>query len=225
MKIAVCYSGIPKFFDKSHEYVNNNLFLNFEKVDVFFHCWQNNVLQTEKKKIIDLYNPKKYIFEDEKTHILNYPFKQSKSLPNNVFSMFYSIMKSNKLKKEYEQKNNFKYDWVFRMRFDYALNRKIDATCLAELDNSFVYVNNFQDYDNLHCADCFAFSNSNNMNIYSNTYNNILSFGKNNVILAGEAMLYHQLLQNKIKLKIFDVNHAFKPDYLTCWCNHSLIRN
>lgn len=224
MKIAVCISGQPRFFEKGYKYIFKNLISNFEHVDIFFHCWENNISENEKEQIIKLYNPKSFLFQKEKLHILNYPFKQSKSFPNNVFSMFYSIMKSNELKKDYEEQNKFKYDWIFRLRFDFALNKEFTKEALNNLDNNFVYVNNFQDYDNLHCADCFGFGNSKNMNIYAETYKNIMFFGKDGIPLAGENMLYNQLSTNNVKLQIFDINHAFEPDHKTCACRHSLIR-
>jgi hypothetical protein len=225
MKIAVCLSGQPKFFEKSFAYVSKNLFYNFNELDIFFHSWQTNLTEEEKNKLINLYKPKKYLFENEKLHILNYPFKQSTTSPNNVFSMFYSIKKSNELKKQYEEENNFKYDWVFRLRYDFALNKKFDEDILNTLSKQSVYLNNFEQSPNPHCADCFGFSSSENMNIYSDTYSNIMKYGFGNTILAGEAMLYRQLIANNISLSIFGINHAFLPDYKTCFCPHSLIRS
>jgi len=224
MRIALCISGQPKFYEKSYKYLLKNIISNFEHVDIFLHAWKGES-DNEQNNILKLYNPKKYLFEKEKLHILNYPFKQSKSFPNNVFSMFYSIKKSNQLKEKYEKENNFKYDWVFRLRFDFAINKFFNEEVLRELNNNLIYLNNFEKYGNPHCADCFAFSGSHQMNVYSNTYDNILLYGKEGIVLAGEAMLYKQLLKNNIKLKKFDINHAFEPDYKTCWCRHSLIRN
>lgn len=224
MRIALCISGQPKFYEKSYKYLLKNIISNFEHVDIFLHAWKGES-DNEQNNILKLYNPKKYLFEKEKLHILNYPFKQSKSFPNNVFSMFYSIKKSNQLKEKYEKENNFKYDWVFRLRFDFAINKFFNEEVLRELNNNLIYLNNFEEYDNPHCADCFGFSGSHQMNVYSNTYDNILLYGKEGIVLAGEAMLYNQLIKNNLKLKLFDVNHPFEPDYKTCWCRHSLIRN
>ncbi len=224
MKIAVCVSGQPRFFEKAFEYIDKNLLKNFETVDVFFHCWENILDDSKKTTLLNLYNPKKFLFEKEKIHILNYPFKQSTTQPNSVFSMFYSIMKSNNLKKDYEQENDFKYDWVFRLRFDFALNKSFNKNVLLDLDSSYIYLNNFEQLPNPHCADCFAFSTSKNMNIYSETYNNIMKYGYRDTILAGEAMLYKQIIENNIQIKAYDINHTFNPDYKTCFTKNSLIR-
>ena len=40
---------------------------------------------------------------------------------NNCLSYFYSLNEVNKLKKEYEYANDFKYDWVVRCRTDTLL--------------------------------------------------------------------------------------------------------
>ena len=44
---------------------------------------------------------------------------------NNCLSYFYSLNEVNKLKKEYEYANDFKYDWVVRCRTDTLLHVKI----------------------------------------------------------------------------------------------------
>jgi hypothetical protein len=224
MNLAVCISGHPRFFKKSFAYIEDNLLKNFKNLDVYLHCWGNELSEEDRNCILRLYNPKEYLFEDEKFHILNYPFLQSKSKPNHVFSMFFSIMKANELKKKYEKENNFKYDWTFRLRFDFALNKFFDESILKSLNNKLIYVNNFEENPNPHCADCFGFSGSESMDIYSNTYNNILSYGETGTTLAGESMLYRQFMEHNLQLARFDVQHPFNPDFTTCWCRHSLIR-
>ena len=44
---------------------------------------------------------------------------------NNITSYHYSLMRSCLLKKEYEYDNNFKYDYVVRMRTDAMIHNKI----------------------------------------------------------------------------------------------------
>jgi hypothetical protein len=235
MNLSICLSGKPKFFKKSFFYIKNNLIDNFDNLDFFLHCWETDITDYDKQEIINLYNPKKYLFEKEKIHILNYPFKQSTILPNNVFSMFYSIMKSNELKKEYEQENNMNYDWVFRLRFDFALNKFFNNDILKNLDGSSIYLNNFEKSPNPHCADCFAFSTSKNMDIYCETYKNLMKYGYEGITLSGESMLYKQLISHEINLKEYDINHPFQPDDLGflsrnpeikgLLCKNSLIRD
>jgi hypothetical protein len=40
--------------------------------------------------------------------------------------MYYSIYKSNELKKQYEIENNFKYDYVIRLRMDVQFEYELD---------------------------------------------------------------------------------------------------
>ena len=131
---------------------------------------------------------------------------------------------TNKFVKSVKEEDLTDYCWGV-LKFDLSCLKIFNEEVLRELNNNLIYLNNFEKYGNPHCADCFAFSGSHQMNVYSNTYDNILLYGEEGVVLAGEAMLYKQLLKNNIKLKKFDINHAFEPDYKTCWCRHSLIRN
>lgn len=80
--------------------------------------------------------------------------------------MFYSILKSNLLKREFELINRFQYDWVIRCRFDLLINQTPD---LANLDNSKVYYEEMGQPDNM-VSDWFNFGSSDNMNVYSSVF-------------------------------------------------------
>jgi hypothetical protein len=191
MKIALCLSGQTRFVDQCYNEVLYPYVLEGNNIDIFIHTWDINESQINKHFInsgghimgsaikenqiqstLDLYNPVSCKVEPQIQFELNkwadrtMPYIRSDYL----YSMFYSIYQSNKLKSEYEIKNNFKYDWVIRSRFDVKLNSKINFN---EFNNNIINtpsgcLNNKQGY-----TDCFAFSNSTNMDIYSDTFNHI----------------------------------------------------
>jgi hypothetical protein len=53
MKIALCFAGLPRHFEKGYEYYKRNLLDRYD-VDVFFHTWDD----TEHEKVSELYQPK-----------------------------------------------------------------------------------------------------------------------------------------------------------------------
>lgn len=96
------------------------------------------------EKFIEIYNPVDIIvepskvFKDSKIHFdaslkrywqgaINnplYPDYRNQTI-NNCLSYFYSLNEVNKLKKLYEYKHDFKYDWVIRCRTDSIVHTKM----------------------------------------------------------------------------------------------------
>ena len=190
MRVALCISGQMRFLEKGFQKLKDNLILP-NNCDVFIHSWFDDsmigenyssrwnykVNQNITTDAINLYNPKLYKFEPP----IDFNYKVDKYDEERVLgvypriiktshSMFYSIMKCNDLKLKYEQDNNFKYDCVIRARFDYNLNTKIDV---SKLDLNNIYVNNGCTHENLCVNDHISISNSDNIDYYSDVFNNI----------------------------------------------------
>jgi hypothetical protein len=232
MRIAWCLSGQPRNYEQGLEYTKRNL-LDHHDVDVFFHAWHDpdkvgqkfdsapwiddagSYQPDVKENLLDIYKPKKHSFEKPIQFIdeSNYEsdFVWSPEHTNIGFSFTYSLLQANELKKKYEQENNFKYDWVFRARFDWALNHPIN---FDELDSNFIYIpdfeKSFETPNNPHCSDQFAFSSSKNMDVYTQLFSNIRKHWENMEIKhMGENLLLHHLLANKMEMKGFDYTHTF----------------
>ena len=141
-------------------------FPNFSKhilekndVDVFVHSWSTQI----EDKILNLLEPKKYIIEKQikfteskqvggelrDEHEMgeeimkgNNPgkvisgYNPPKNLKQQNYSQWYSRMKSVELKKEYEEENNFKYDFVMMCRFDVMFFTDI---IFENFDNKYFY--------------------------------------------------------------------------------------
>lgn len=208
MKIAICFSGEPRFVDKCHDMIKRNIIDPNNIVDVFVHTWYDNSIINKKlytdavssfanstidlgvtDKIVDLYKPKKIII-DSPRHFSNSRIDFDGSLDkyfagyknsvhskqeyrdiriSNIYSMWYSIMKSIELKKEYELENDFKYDIVIKCRFDLIVRSPI---YFGNYNNEKLNYQELGQPDGM-VSDWINFSNSSNMDVYSTIFNNI----------------------------------------------------
>ena len=224
LKIACCISGQPRSYKIGHEYIRKNL-LDVYDVDVFFHTWKNNNI--DFSDLVNLYNPKKYVIDQPLENIFD---KKYTRIPSKKFpayftvSAFYSIYTANELKKDYEKKNNFFYDWVIRIRFDYALNAEPDFTIL---ENDKLYIPNCRMVPERNFGnDQFAIGTSKIIDDYSSTYLNLDDYYNQGLVMIGEEMLKANLLKHSLvgdKLVYVDMNNPFPPGpHNGTW--HSLIR-
>lgn len=149
MKIALCLSGQPRNVRAGYETIYPTLIKNYD-VDVFVHSWieENQVFRTigterwttnmQQKDIdttiLDLYKPKKWLFEKPKkfihteldfTDTVNFKYLSHFNSPEGVeflrnmeYSMWYSIFMCNIQKEIYRLENNVHYDYVVKCRFD-----------------------------------------------------------------------------------------------------------
>lgn len=227
MKIALCLSGQPRCFDKGHVFHYHNIIKNND-VDVFCHVWNFN----DVGKLIELYNPKTIIVQESiKPNLSKYtrvpppsPNWKVKDPAMSTYAQLYAIDKVFSLKRQYEKENNFKYDWAIRSRYDFAVNFQIP---FSELSPDCLYIPNCRmtpgrDFGN----DQFAFSSSENMDKYSDTFNQIDNFYDQGTIMIGEEMMSANWKQKGLvgeNLMYFDPNHLFPPGPYN-GTPHSLLR-
>ena len=177
------------------------LFNNYD-TDIFIHSWD---LQNQKA-IVDKFKPVVHKFEKQKyfnPKLSDYNHKVSsiEDLKNDIryrdiaieytvenlwkhmnymmfqtHSKYYSNLQVVNLKKEYEDKNNFKYDVVIMSRFDMHFAKAFD---FENLNTKYFYASprtdrglKRRDYD-IALHDLFFFSNSENIDLYSKQFNNI----------------------------------------------------
>jgi hypothetical protein len=214
MRVAICLSGQPRNSELCHPFIMDNI-VNCNKehdFDFFIHTWEGSdgssswesSIDGNKSNIIDLYKPKLFEIEQQKEfsdYIGGYPsilgeFNQIKR----VKSMFYSILKCNKLKSKFESDNNFKYDCVIRLRFDF----QIETPLILDMDLNMLSVKNEKSHDEWAINDHIAISNSKNMDTYSDLYNNIFEICKiekcpfNPEIILGRHIKINNIKLNKI---------------------------
>lgn len=229
MKIALCLSGQPRMVEAGYEFVKKNI-LDGNDVTVFCHTWYNSTDETVPS--IHLYEPEVCAFERSIDPDLSKYTRVPPPQPNwkvknpalSTYAQLYAINKCNELKSIYEEQNNMKFDWVIRSRYDFAINVRIPFN---ELDNSKLYIPNCRqtpgrDFGN----DQFAFSSSENMDKYSDTFNRIDEFYDSGVQMMCEDLMSANWKANNLvgpNLVYCDINHPFPPGpYNGTW--HSLLR-
>jgi len=154
-------------------------FLDKNEIDVFFHTWDVKF----ESELVKKYNPKLYKTESQKV-FKNVGNVDSRRVQAH-YSRWYSAKSSNNLKKEYESKNNFKYDFVISSRFDMMWSTDV---VLKNFDKDKFYIprthkNNKpwgwpHKWCNDEINDMWFFSNSKNMDKFLKLYDNINSYIK-----------------------------------------------
>lgn len=222
MKVALCLSGLPRFWQTGYKFYYKNL-ISIYNPDIFIHTWYDSHV-LEHDKVFDFYKPIRSSVMPNNKLVLKQEYIRGTSeryRAYNIFSFYKSIEECNKLKSDYEKAYNFTYDWVFRLRFDYALNRTFD---LEQLNNDNIHVpSDLQERDMI--TDQFAFSSSSNMNIYSTIYEHLDDYYNEGEDMVGEHMLIKHLKHNDVyhKRQYHDMNHPFNPG-TTGSMDNSLIR-
>ena len=142
LKIAYCLVGLVGYTERHGggqpldfhiAYKNNkrNIFGD-NGVDIFIHSWSDDF----EDEIVKLYKPKNSVFEKQ------IEFDDDDRM-NAVESRWYSTKKAVDLMRDYEEKNNIKYDFVMIYRFDSAFLVPVDFNELKKYnkkhEQEFVY--------------------------------------------------------------------------------------
>ena len=149
--------------------------------DVFIHSWNTEF----EDLLVDLYKPKKHIVEKQ---II---FDENSINKNSIPSRWWSNSVVMNLKRQYEEENNFKYDWVMLYRFDHVFlvnlnfskfnNDKIYFRHSNGMRAPQMYSHGYPGKEKCVCInkkgahgvrlfDAFTFSNSKNMDKFASVY-------------------------------------------------------
>lgn len=176
MKIAICLSGQPRSINFAYKSILNYFSGNYE-VDYFCHSWNYNTWKLQKLNYSGVenipyhwieeqllhFNPKAYLIETKNELIKaggeNVPYG----------SLTYSAMMANHLKKMYEYKNNFRYDYVVKARFDSVFYPQLKFQPAVDIDHRFVFVPHLGrigcEFNRLNASDCIYYGDSWGMDI------------------------------------------------------------
>jgi hypothetical protein len=161
-KICLLITGVYRDF--IYSYNNTKFFYEFDKIhyDIFFLMSETDNIELKKNEIKEIFKDNlKYlhnIFDNDtetiiyKNAINNLKIKYDNTMntikekyndinfmyPTHViFEQFYKISLIQKIRKEYEEKNNFKYDIIIRTRPD---------ICIID-DNYYIHSGPYNDYN------------------------------------------------------------------------------
>jgi len=230
MRVALCLSGQARFLETCYyESMKPNIIDDLNP-DVFIHTWDtsdmvdqhfingNGWVMGDKishdlmETMVSLYKPKKHVIEPQKYFEQN---KWSNRLmpsikSDHMYSMFYSINESNKLKKQYEEENNFIYDWVIRIRFDMAIPS--GPLNLSSLTNDHLWVATGCFDNRGGYLDSLGYSSSQIMDIYSDTFNHVDKIADENPTMGicGEYILRKHIDKNNIPVMENGTHKAYR---------------
>ena len=208
MKVAICFSGLPRL-DSPISIKKWQYYINLYNADVFVHTW---VLDESEKndtidKIVSYFKPK--IFKLEKSR--DYPLHEYKHrvwpnlVPYNVFSAFAGIYECMELVNKYSTANKFEYDYVIRARFDiFVDNLTLDPiNGIAVIDDPSKHCLKFRyrGLDLFGISDIFAYGSQQNMNLYSNVSNHIHTlYHGEGVDMCSELLLTSNLVRQGVSI-------------------------
>ena len=159
MKVAILFSGQPRFYDRLSYVQHKKRLLDVYDCDVFCHFWWSltggeyqtapwsglGALPMERDvdvKISELYRPKAMLHEPpppESIVSAEYPATCTSDTPYNLHSMYLSMKKSYELMAEYATLHGVTYDVVIRTRYDNVFTSFPDLKLLAKDKMYFVH--------------------------------------------------------------------------------------
>lgn len=218
MRLAFCFTGQPRDARNTLKRIKESWCGN-QDVDFFFHSWYGkhgvpfrddvpSDVYTDDlfDNIISELNPVSYHIDEpvqfknqyeDSPHWRCFHPKYNKNPSFNIQSQFYSNMKCIELKSKYEEKNNIRYDAVFRCRFDYYFNHEYK---ISDYDLNYLHIKNDCKHTEYAINDHLALSNSDNMNIYGDLFNNLQKYYSMGVEFNPEVILGFHIYYSNIKV-------------------------
>ena len=238
----LCHENIKRFYEKGKKLHFRARASRF-KVDYFCHTWDINswrnpteqhgtdksfvteqVSSDLKDRLKEVYNPKEIeieSFDDWKTGLDKRVLNIQPNTNQAWLPMFYSFQKSNQMKRNYEQENNFQYDIVFKQRYDVLYDREYPIG-INNPESTFgnralwTFSNHvrkdFNEFFSNDFNDVTFYSDSPTMDIVSNIYDWLLKPGGNWVQNTyGPGSLIYKFLINHSILPSWDNSYNQLP--------------
>lgn len=218
MKVALCFSGLPRFLRETYPYWKKCLIDPYAP-DVFVHTWDTSTFATNT--VQSLYRPTVLKTENPQqwdTSLYTDRIWPHRTTPSTQISQYEGIKRVLALREDYEKSHAFAYDIVIRARFDWYLE-SVDLE-----KNNFINVAHtptlnghrflFDGMEHIGISDQFAYGSSENMTIYSQLVDNLPILYKNYKIdFCGELFLKSHLLYHKLDVKEHKWNNGIVRDW------------
>lgn len=207
MKVAVCFSGLPRFIQECAPYWRNCLLQPYD-CDVFVHTWSQHCVQDAHtcNLIQQLYAPVRYQIEQvPKFDVSSYTHRiwPHRVSPQAQFSQFEGIRRAQHMRQMHEYVRGAKYDVVIRARFDWYLE-KIKFThnpCVNVARTPTLDGHTFT-YDSVPLVginDQFAYGTSRVMDVYATIVDNMPNlYHHHGVDFCGELFLRAHLHEHDV---------------------------
>jgi hypothetical protein len=179
MKVAILIPGMLRCFEEVQPEFKKYI-IDILNPDIFFSGYPNNKgLQYCESKIKELWNPKKYIIREyteefrRKIHPNDEKFEERKVYGSRVSSTLsgkYNIKLANQLRKEYEKKNNIKYDLLMVWRPELVFYKTLEKEEIEKSISGDVLIPDAWDFKEVNpicVSDIGVVTNGDSMDIYA----------------------------------------------------------
>jgi hypothetical protein len=222
MKVAVCFSGLPRFIQECAPYWRNCLLQPYD-CDVFVYVWRQSASEDAQTAhlVQQLYAPVRY-HTDVVPHFDVTGFTERvwphRVTPQAQFSQFEGIRRAQLLRQTQEHVRACKYDVVVRARFDWYLaqvdleiNPCVNVARTPTLDgHRFTY----DDVPLVGISDQFAYGSSNTMDVYATIVENMKSlYELHGVDFCGELFLRAHLHEHHVCIR----QHVWSHGIVRSW--------
>lgn len=215
MKVALLFSGETRSINTTWENISKNIISpisKYSQVDLYgvfpsvFSFRENKTvkncdtdfLSKIQWKQLSIIEPKK--FDDKLVKKFANKTRNEPLRTNGLLNMWHMWKEVNNLKIKHE--NNFKYDWVFRMRPDSWFDAQIEN--LKLLNNNNLYIPDHDDWGGIN--DRFALSSSKNMDIYNSLIDHCEKIFDMGNAFHVETFLKKHIDNHKISIKRINTN-------------------
>ena len=218
MKVAVCLSGQPRKVSVGHSYIRASL-LDYD-VDYYSHLWYHKddigkelkfysgwdekvadrIVNDVEEQFLDLYSPKKYIFEPQLQFIDNHNLIHNhgrQPVTTQPPSVFISMLYSKRMAFELILNTGINYDVVIITRTDFCPIKRFDLD--LDLDYMyFAYVDG-PEWNTTCINDVMSISNTKNADIYTNLYHSYKEIYDSGIQFCAHRLAMGQLIKNNVK--------------------------
>ena len=233
MRTAILICGQLRTFFEVWENMKKNV-VDVHDCDIFIHTWTKtgygrranhlDIIEKEvtEKELYELTNAKKVIVEDFKdeyqTQLFDVKIPQGliELEPihhRNNLALFYTLYKTNELKKEYEIENNFKYDRVIKTRPDIDFKVNIPKEVFNYPNHLMQW--SFRINTQTQVCDKLAIGSSEIMDYYTSVFENLneyyLDLGTDKKTRpVGERLMFRHMSKSKYPIGSFVMDAYIK---------------
>jgi hypothetical protein len=222
MKVAVCFSGLPRFIQQCAPYWRKSLLEPYD-CDVFVHTWCQDAVQdaVTQQIVSHMYQPVR--FQMQPMPVFDVSMYTDRIWPHRItpqaqLSQFAGIKRAQLLRQTQERAQGFLYDVVIRARFDWFLaqvvleiNPCVNVARTPTLDgHTFTH----DEIPLVGVNDQFAYGTSAIMDVYSTVVDNIPHlYANHGVDFCGELFLRAHLHEHRVCIKL----HRWHNGIVRAW--------
>ena len=211
MKIGICFSGTCRSLEYVHESIKKHLIDSLESEGhevVIFASVLNNEDSFKAKKYLN-FDDEKIVYVNDTLHNIDVPVNDNtKTGWEKLGNQINNIDISNKLRIEWQEKNNVFFDAVIRSRLDVLYIKDIK---INNIDLSFLNIPDFHNWNHVQGGgynDRFVISSQLNMDNFTEMYQPFLEYCKSGKSVHAESFIFNHV--KKLNLNVRKNPFRFK---------------